>query len=105
MKKIKKEPFIVYLQNNNIVAFVRFDAIEHRKYEVSIILNPLYRGKRLSKTILLDAIDFLSRTNSAEELVATIHPDNKPSIALFSKLGFVLTKINESSFIVMTKIL
>lgn len=105
IKKSANEPFMVYVQNNDIVAFVRFDAIEQRNYEVSVILNPIFRGKRFSKTLLLDAIDYLSRNNSAEEVVATIHRDNQPSIALFSSLGFSTTQIIEGNFIQMRKLL
>ena len=59
--------------------------------EVSINLNPLMRGKRISKKLLEESINYYLKTNKVM-LTATIRIDNIPSIRIFEELNFIKIK-------------
>ena len=63
--------------------------------EVSINLNPLMRGKRISKKLLEDSINYYLKNNKVM-LTATIRIDNIPSIKIFEELNFIKTKSTDS---------
>jgi len=62
--------------------------------EVSINLNPLMRGKRISKKLLEESINYYLKTNKVM-LTATIRIDNIPSIKIFEELNFIKIKSTE----------
>jgi RimJ/RimL family protein N-acetyltransferase len=100
---LRDEPFLVYTSDDLVLAFVRFDSIEASKFEVSIVLNPSLRGKKISKTILGDAIAYIQEKQVVKELVATIHVSNQASLRLFSGLGFTFHTYIRSDFVQMRK--
>ena len=59
--------------------------------EVSINLNPLMRGKRISKKLLEESINYYLKNNKVM-LTATIRIDNIPSIRIFEELNFIKIK-------------
>ena len=63
--------------------------------EVSINLNPLMRGKRISKKLLDESINYYLKTNKVI-LTATIRIDNIPSIKIFEELNFIKIKSTDS---------
>ena len=63
--------------------------------EVSINLNPLMRGKRISKKLLEESINYYLKTNKVM-LTATIRIDNIPSIKIFEELNFIKIKSTDS---------
>jgi RimJ/RimL family protein N-acetyltransferase len=70
------------------VAVCRFDLVEATA-EVSINLNPRYRGLGLSGAVLAGAIAaFRAEGRPDVMLTATIRVDNESSIRLFERAGF-----------------
>ena len=87
--------YIYMLQNNsNFIGVVRFDR-ELNSVEVSINMNPEFRGQKLSKPSLLAAIfsfkTEIDMTNKMK-IIAKIKTVNTVSIALFLSSGFQFIK-------------
>lgn len=74
------------------IGMCRFD-VENSKgiAEVSINLNPSYRGRKLSTPLLLAAIQQFE-TERNVPLIATIRKKNTASIKCFTTLGFELQR-------------
>jgi len=74
------------------IGMCRFSLQENSKhFEVSINLNPQFRGQQLSKEFLEGCIYRLfSIEGIPRSLVATIRETNLPSMKLFKSLGFGL---------------
>lgn len=71
------------------VGMCRFDLDEKGTLaEVSINLNPVHRGKKLSPALLVAAIQAFRAEFGGLSLTATIRADNVASIRLFSSAGF-----------------
>jgi RimJ/RimL family protein N-acetyltransferase len=66
---------------------VRFD-INRKSAEVSINVNPKFRGLSISQTLLKDSISDFYLKSKIPNLVANVKENNKPSIRLFESLGF-----------------
>jgi len=71
------------------VAMVRFDLSDEGGFEVSINLAPSARGSGLGGRILAKACNKFRAVHDGARLLATVHPENPPSRAIFQKLGFV----------------
>ena len=85
--------------NKNKIGVCRFDIKKELKSsEVSINLNPDYRGKGFSK-ILLDKSINTYLENKTIDLVAEIKKDNPLSIDIFQKVGFFKKEIRNDKFI------
>jgi len=83
------EPVFSYRLRKTIVGMSRLDFLSHETYEVSIIVNPKFRGKGYGKFILADTCAyFLSNKPLKSKLIATIHSQNAISQRLFQSLGF-----------------
>lgn len=78
------------------VGMCRFDiAAEGTKAEVSIVLDPLARGKGLSQPLLSAAVAVFGRLHRIPVL-ATVKAKNRASARCFEKCGFVLTGEEDS---------
>jgi RimJ/RimL family protein N-acetyltransferase len=73
------------------VGMCRFDAEEGGTTEVSINLNPAFRGRGFSVAVLETAIETF-RDGGRRPITATIRPSNSASIRLFEHAGFRLTE-------------
>ncbi len=73
------------------VGIVRFDMIDgERAAEVSINLNPGWRGRGVGSATLLAGLAALrAERGRVPELLATIRPENVASLQLFTRAGFV----------------
>lgn len=70
------------------IGMCRFDVTDAGA-EVSINLNPDYRGRGLARPVLAAAIDrFRAEVSANTVLVARIRPSNPASIRIFGELGF-----------------
>tara|TARA_R110002033_G_scaffold171173_2_gene217128 strand:- start:33063 stop:33392 length:330 start_codon:yes stop_codon:yes gene_type:complete len=69
------------------VGVVRFDCDGSGKAEVSINLNPDFRGKGLSKLMLNKSLDYLL-SSGVFLCVSKVKKINLPSVNLFYSLGF-----------------
>ncbi len=75
-------------KSDDQIGMVRFDRSEDGGYsEVSINLNPAWRGKGMASLLLYCAIEKYSQEFSGK-LIANIRPNNKPSLSIFQKCGF-----------------
>jgi L-amino acid N-acyltransferase YncA len=74
------------------IGMVRFD--EHSDgVEVSINLNPAFRGARLSRPLLAESIDaYTAVAGENQRFLASIRAENLASVRLFSSLGFTTTE-------------
>jgi RimJ/RimL family protein N-acetyltransferase len=79
------------------IGMIRFD--EKKRVNVSINLNPKFRGMNLSKKFLKMSIKKFNRKKS---LFAKIHKNNKRSINCFSSCGFILFK-TQKQFMIFKK--
>ncbi len=89
---------LVTLKKRNYkIGMIRFD--EKKRVNVSINLNPKFRGMNLSKKFLKMSIKKFNRKKS---LFAKIHKNNKRSINCFSSCGFILFK-TQKQFMIFKK--
>lgn len=75
----------------NSVGMVRFDKIGQDTLQVSINLNPEFRGKGLGKQLLKEALSIAEKKGTAQ-FIAEVKVENVPSNKLFSSLGFVVSE-------------
>ena len=81
------------------IGMVRFDIDQNGlNAEVSINLNPSWRGKNISKTFLKLAIEKF-RNSQKTSITATIKKVNLASIRCFEECGFKLNDENETYFL------
>ncbi len=84
--------YIGHLPSGKKIGVCRFDvAAERNTAEVSINLNPQYRGKGLSSQLLSVAISRFWK-NSSMELLATVKKENIGSIKCFETAGFTFER-------------
>lgn len=89
------EPYFAYCQNDELISVTRLDNLE-QEFEVSILVSPAMRSKKVATFSLLDTIRY-SKTHFPEKLiVAWIRDNNFPSIRLFVKCGFSFSEQKEN---------
>ena len=90
---LKKNPLqlLICKLDNDCIGMVRFDNIFNKKsYKISINLNPLFRGKKLSALCLKNAIELFIKHHECEYIYAEIKPQNIASIKCFEKNNFTI---------------
>ena len=92
-KKINDKNCYFYIgETQNLRAgVVRIDIKDHRA-EVSINVNPKFRGISISQTLLKDSINNFLSKHPNYNIVANINKKNKASIKIFTNLGFQYKK-------------
>jgi len=93
-KILSRKNFFGYIfldEYNSKVAFVFFSRIAQNDLEISINLNPNFRGKRMSSKIIKSAIDWLNTQNNFN-FYAFVKLSNIKSEKSFMGAGFKLTK-------------
>lgn len=92
VKKLKANESSIYVALNSGIKIgtIRFEhSIDMAMAEVSININPEYRGHGLSKIVLEKAIlDHFSLKEKKYDLIAKVKHQNIQSIKIFSGLGF-----------------
>jgi RimJ/RimL family protein N-acetyltransferase len=88
--KDEKRILCVGLSGEEKIGVVRFDFKAEGTYEVSINLNPEFRGKGYGPKMLLAAIDHLKKMRSIKKLFAKMKKINIPSQNAFLRAGFAL---------------
>lgn len=85
----------IAMDGPDAVGTARFD-LEGQQAEVSINLNPDFRGRGLAQDVLRECIvRFRSDLGRAVELTAIIRPTNSASVRLFASQGFI--RVDSSS--------
>lgn len=99
---LKNESLVMYLghadDSSEALGMCRFDIdFGSNSAEVSINLNPKFRGKGLGKTLLTASIaKFVEDTHGLKSLTATVKEDNVSSVRLFRNAGFELVSAGEN---------
>ena len=76
--------------DKSTIGMCRFD-VEGARAEVSINLNPDFRGRGLAQSILQESISrFAQDRGEVLRLTATIRPSNTASVRIFTESGFRL---------------
>lgn len=92
--KLASEPIFAYFRESTYLGMARLDKLNTNCFEVSIIVNPEYRGCGYGARILEDICQFpLTNKLSEFKLLAVVHSANLASLALFYSSGF--TKVSE----------
>lgn len=87
--RLDSEPVYAYFSRKSFIGMVRLDLVSDVAYELSLIINPLYRGQGYGKLVLKDICEFFSRGMLMRyDLFAVVHRDNETSRRLFLSLGF-----------------
>lgn len=78
------------------VGMVRINSLDDLSIgQVSINLNPEFRGRGISKPLLRESLEFGAHTlHNISQFLAMIHVDNSASKKIFESVGFV--KVTES---------
>lgn len=87
---------IGYVSNGEAIGMCRFTFSETSgESEVSINLNPSFRGKGLSSSLLKQALNLYSlEVSRPKSIIAVIKAKNLASIRIFEKAGFILFESN-----------
>lgn len=72
------------------VGMTRFDIERHKGIaEISINLNPVFRGQGLAEKLLTESIGYFASTGTGIQLInATIRESNEASTKIFIRTGF-----------------
>jgi RimJ/RimL family protein N-acetyltransferase len=82
-------PIFSFYDDIRFVGTTRLEKISTRSYEVSLIVNPIERGKGYGRAILLDICRYAKTLSPVEpDLVAVVHRHNTASQLLFKAVGF-----------------
>ena len=90
-KKSENSFMFIIKRNNHKIAFVIFKKINNSSFfEISVNLNPKFRGLGLSSKVICKSIKFLNILNNKRinSIFANIKKNNINSIKAFLKSGF-----------------
>tara|TARA_B100001094_G_scaffold326599_1_gene383059 strand:+ start:552 stop:2135 length:1584 start_codon:yes stop_codon:yes gene_type:complete len=109
--KSPDKSFFIAKKDTNKIGMVRFDRLSSHQAEVSINLNPQFRGKGLSQSILqLSLVRYFEDQPQITQIQAQIKSSNQSSLSLFkaccftykeSKANFQKFELNRSYVINM----
>jgi RimJ/RimL family protein N-acetyltransferase len=89
LRLLSIEPFWIFENELGNIGFVRFDLnVALNYFEVSIIVNPLFRGMGYGRIILNRAIEKCLAEHSGVSFLAEAHENNQASKKLFINSGF-----------------
>ena len=93
LKRINRVSLVILLKESKLkIGCIGFDIKENNSF-ISIIIDPKFRKKKLSKISLDEAIKFFKKDNSNIDLIlAEIKSENIASEKIFEQVGFVLKK-------------
>ena len=83
------------------VGQVRFDPLDERRYEISVVLAPEARGRGLSSHLISMAVERLCESRPDAEVEAHVREDNSRSLAAFCRAGFRPTGDVVDGFLVL----
>ena len=69
---------------------------ENERSEINYLLAPASQHKGYAAEAIKALIDYASKKWNIKQVVAEIHKDNQPSLALVKKLGFELIYMNDT---------
>jgi len=88
----KQRIMCVGLYNEKKIGNIRFDNMleDNGVFDVSINLNPIFRGQGVGALFLSETIDFLLNIRKPKKLFAIMKKTNIASRRIFEKSGFVV---------------
>ena len=83
---------IMHFVDNMPAGLVKLDKLNKNEFGISINLNPDFRGKKLSSRFINNSLHHLLENQGEKEIevLASIKPNNVPSINAFERSGFTL---------------
>ncbi len=87
----KTKLFMGMDKNNNKIGITRLDEINKKLIEVSININPNFRGCGFGEGLLLETVKKAFKKDKNIKILSKILTKNSSSIKLFQKIGFVLS--------------
>lgn len=85
----------IFEKSGKKIGMTRIDKAVGDSSEISIILDPKFRGKGLSKQLLSTTLDIIAKDFTYERIIATVHQDNIASQRAFKALGFRVLRQNQ----------
>lgn len=70
------------------VGSLRFDRRAELCYEISVVVAPEARGRGLGTALIRAGLGWLREHAPGAVVVAEVRPENRPSVAAFSRAGF-----------------
>jgi UDP-2,4-diacetamido-2,4,6-trideoxy-beta-L-altropyranose hydrolase len=100
IERIPSEPFWIISLDGDVGGYVRFEKQSEStdKYEVSILLDPCYRGYGLGRRVLWEANTKMSRELGNCTIIAHVNSSNTSSLNTFVGLGFQILSLENSFF-------
>ncbi len=96
IKDSQTQLFIITDEKGNKIGTIRFDFNNINSQEISIALNPKFRGKGLgTKSLRLGVHTYFNNYN-IKEITARVLNNNLASIKIFEKVGFKKIKEEKS---------
>jgi RimJ/RimL family protein N-acetyltransferase len=88
--KINSSDCIYYIVSYNQVSVgsFRIDINSDSIGVISYLLDPMYHGKNLGKSLLRDGVEKARAHKTLDKIVGYVKEENQPSLNLFRKLGF-----------------
>ena len=87
------QPIFSYFYESRFLGLSRLDKLGDVLYEVSLIINPVERGKGYGRYILSDICNYFQSLKYRDaKLSAVVHSENLHSQLLFKSMGFVKIK-------------
>jgi L-amino acid N-acyltransferase YncA len=91
------QPIFSYFYKSSFLGLSRLDKLSEALYEVSLIINPVERGKGYGRYILSDICNYFESLKYKDaKLSAIVHSENLHSQLLFKSMGFVKINSDES---------
>jgi L-amino acid N-acyltransferase YncA len=91
------QPIFSYFYKSSFLGLSRLDKLSEALYEVSLIVNPVERGKGYGRYILSDICNYFESLKYKDaKLSAIVHSENLHSQLLFKSMGFVKINSDES---------
>ena len=91
------QPIFSYFYKSSFLGLSRLDKLSEALCEVSLIINPVERGKGYGRYILSDICNYFESLKYKDaKLSAIVHSENLHSQLLFKSMGFVKINFDES---------
>ena len=91
------QPIFSYFYESSFLGLSRLDKLSEALYEVSLIINPVERGKGYGRYVLSDICNYFQSLKFKDvKLSAVVHSENSHSQLLFKSMGFVKINSDES---------
>ena len=87
----------VYEVDENVVGFVVADIFDDRSEIIDIVVDILYRNKKIGDKLLKHVID-LSKSNGCDNITLEVKVNNEPAIKLYKNNEFKIVSIRKKYY-------